>query len=254
MHSVRRDVVRRLSARRRADRASRVSDVRLGDHRVCTAEQVLSRSMRRALSREGLLTALALGVFYGTLNWLFVIPIIYLGSLVSYYFVTVHHVGAGGEGLPSGGEAIQNWGEIRSFAFGGLFCVALALAPLIAVAYVTPEPLDARMVWTLLLVAQIYMPAVVLSIALTNTAWAAIWPPTWIRVVSRAPGPYVRFLGMWIVTLAIGIGIAMAVASLGEQSWIVDSIAASVWTLFWILHASIVGEYIRSNAEAFGWE
>lgn len=236
-------------------------------HRVCpkcgsaisafspqrSLEQVFSRSLRRAFSTEGLLTSLALGAFYGTLNWMWVIPIIYLGTLVSYYFVTVHHVGGGGDGLPSAGEAIQNWGELRAFAFGGLFCVALGLAPLITAAQLATEPLEPRMIWTLLLVGQLYMPAVVLSIAVTNSAWAAIWPPTWIRVVARAPGPYVRFVAMWVASVAIGIALSMGSASIGE-GWIVDSIRAFVWTLFWLFQASIVGEYIRSNAAAFGWD
>ena len=81
--------------------------VGLTAHRVCatcgsaitayspqrSVEQAITRSATRALSTEGLLTSLALGVFYGMLSWLYVIPIIYLGTLVSYYFVTVHHVG-----------------------------------------------------------------------------------------------------------------------------------------------------------------
>ena len=242
--------------------------VGLTAHRVCptcgsaiaafspqrSIEHAIARSARRAVSTEGLLTSLALGVFYGTLSWMYAIPIIYLGTLVSYYFVTVHHVGAGGDGLPSGGEAAQNWGELRAFAFGGLFCAALGLAPLIAVAYTTIEPLPPRTTLALLLVGQLYMPAMVLSIAVTNSPWAAIWPVTWVRVIARAPGPYVRFVGMWFVSVALALGIMMATTMFGERTWIVDSIVAVVWTLFWIFQASLVGEYIRSNAEAFGWE
>ena len=154
----------------------------------------------------------------------------------------------------SGGEAIQNWGELRSFAIGGLFCALLGLAPLIAFSYVATEALTPRTVLALLIVGQLYMPAIVLSIAVTNTAWSAIWIPTWIRVVARAPGPYVRFVGMWIVSIAIALGISMMTAGMGDRSWITDSIVAFVWTLFWIFQASLVGEYIRSNAEAFGWD
>jgi hypothetical protein len=219
-----------------------------------SVEQAVVRSMKRALSIEGLLTSLALGLFYGLLSWMYAIPIIYVGTLVSYYFVTVHHVGGGGEGLPSGGEAVQNWDELRAYAFGGLLCVVLGLAPLIAANYHAADPLPPRMILALLLVGQIYMPAIVLSIAVTNSAWSAIWPLTWFRVIARAPGQYVRFVGMWIVSIAIALGITLVTALVGEKTWIVDSIVAFTWTLFWIFQASLVGEYIRSNAEAFGWE
>jgi hypothetical protein len=219
-----------------------------------SVEQAIVRSARRAFTIEGLLTALALGVFYGALSWLYVIPIIYLGTLVAYYFVTIHHVGGGGDGLPSSGEAIQNWGELRAFAFGGLFCAALGLAPLIAVAYTAEESLPPRTVLALLLAGQLYMPAIVLAIAVTNSAWSAIWPLAWIRVISRAPGPYVRFVGMWIVSVAIAFGLTLVTASVGDPSWIIEAVVAFVWTLFWIFQASLVGEFIRSNAEAFGWD
>ncbi|MGE0400350.1 MAG: hypothetical protein AB7T06_26785 [Kofleriaceae bacterium] len=242
--------------------------VGLTAHRVCptcgsaiaayaplrSVDQMLARSARRVFSTEGLLTAAGLGLFYGTLSWLWAIPIIYLGTLVSYYFVTVHHVGANGEGLPSSGESIQRWSELVSLALGGILCASLGLAPLVAFAYHAPVALDARTILALLLVGQLYMPAIVLAIAVTNSAWSAIWPLAWIRVVARAPGPYVRFVGMWVVSVAIALGIALMTAELGDRSWITDSIVASVWTLFWIFQASLVGEYIRSNAEAFGWD
>ncbi len=217
-----------------------------------SVEEAIVRSVKRVLSTEGLLTSLALGLFYGLLSWMYAIPIVYAGTLVSYYFVTVHHVGAGGEGLPSGGEAVQNWHELRAYAFGGFLCVVLGLGPLIAVQYHLMEPLSPRAILALLLLSQIYMPAVVLAIAVTNSAWAAIWPVTWVRVIARAPGQYVRFVGMWIVSVAIAVGLAL-VTTMFDSSWIVDSIVAFVWTLFWLFQASLVGEYIRSNAEAFGW-
>lgn len=73
-------------------------------------------------------------------------------------------------------------------------------------------------------------------------------------MIARAPGPYVRFVGMWIVSVAIAVGIMHVTTMVGDRTWIVDTIVAFVWTLSWIFQASLVGEFIRSNADAFGWD
>ncbi|MDX2093649.1 MAG: hypothetical protein SFX73_37765 [Kofleriaceae bacterium] len=218
------------------------------------ADEVLARSFRRAISTEGLVTGAALAVFYGVLSSLAAVPVIYLASLVSYYFVTVHHVGDGKPGLPGPAETVDNWTEMRTTALGGIFTAGLGFLPLIVAITTTRTPLDDRMFVALALLGQLYMPAIILSVAVTNSPWAAIWPPTWVRVIGRAPGQYVRFVGLWIVSVLLGLVVLWATTQSLTGSVPGDCVAAFAWNLFWFFQASLVGEYVRRNASAYGWD
>jgi hypothetical protein len=219
-----------------------------------SGDEVLARSFRRAVSQEGLITATALAVFYGVLSSLWVVPVIYLASLVSYYFVTVHHVGDGKPGLPGPADTVDNWTELRVTALGGILTAGLGFLPLIVAMASSRVPLDERMVLALVLIGQLYMPAIILSVATTNSPWAAIWPLTWVRAVGRAPGQYVRFVGLWLVSVVIGLVVLWGTLRALAGTIPGDAAAAFVWNLFWFFQASLVGEYIRRNAKAFGWD
>lgn len=217
-------------------------------------EDVLKRSVRRAISPEGLITATTLAVFYGVLGSLAVVPLIYLATLVSYYFVTVHHVGDGKPGLPGPADTVDNWTELRTTALGGILTAGLGFLPLIIALVKAPAALEPRLVFALVAVGQLYMPAIILSVAVTNSPWSAIWPLAWIRVVARAPGPYVRFVGLWMLSVAVGLVVLWGTVNALTGSVPGDAASAFIWNLFWFFQASLVGEYVRSNAAAFGWD
>lgn len=217
------------------------------------AGDALMGAVRRAISTEGIATAGAMAVLYALGSSLYAIVLIYLATLVSYYFMITHHVGAGLPGLPGPSDTVDHWGDIVPRAIGGVLTAALGLLPIILWSVLVVEPTDPRISIGLLLVGQIYMPAVILAIAVTNSPWAALSPIAWVRVIARAPGPYVRFVGLWVFSVGIGLAWLRIVVELGDSIPALF-VAAFVWNLFWFAQAALVGTYIRQNAEAFGWD
>ena len=217
------------------------------------ALQTVSSSVRRVISTEGITAALGFAILFGLGSTLYAVLFIYLAALVGYYFVIVHHVGGGQPGLPSPGDRVDHWGDVVTRAGHGLLCASLGFAPLVLWGVLADEPADHRLLLGLLVVGQLYMPAVVLSVAVTGSGWAAIWPPTWLRVIARAPGAYVRFIGLWLAAVLVGFAMVLVTAPLLASVW-GSFVAAVGWNVFWFAHAALVGEFIRANAEAFGWD
>ena len=207
----------------------------------------------RVFSTKNLVTAAVFGImcFIGTYIWpLF---LIYLATLIGHYFVTVHHVASGEPGLPTPSDVSDHWSDIIGRSVRGIACAMLGLVPLVLyVQYVDRTP-RVTAILAMLTIGQLYMPAVVLSVALTNTYWAAISPVTWVRVIARAPAGYIRFVGIWIASATVALGLFRTWMIYGD-SFVGGAILGAVWTLYWFAHAVLVGEYIRSNAEKLGWE
>jgi hypothetical protein len=105
----------------------------------------------------------------------------------------------------------------------------------------------------LLVIGQLYMPAVLLSVTFGDSGWNALWPPAWFQIIGRAPGSYASFTVLWLVTIFIGsvvVGLLQAVALLVPYAGMV--IGATISMMFWWFQALLVGRFIRQNAEAFG--
>lgn len=210
---------------------------------------------RRVVSLEGLTTAAAFAVPFALSNWFQVLAGFYLSALVGYYFTIIHHVGASREGLPGPSDATEDWVEICGFALRGIACVAVGFAPLIAWFAVTRDAPTSELTLGLVFAGQIYMPAVVLAVALTNTAVAVIWPVAWVRVIARAPAKYARFVGIWIVSIAVGFAIYMTTALAFAPYGALGLFGAAIaWNVFWFAQAALVGHFLRANAAAFGWD
>ena len=207
---------------------------------------------RRVGSVEGLTTAAAFAVVYALSYWFWLVFFVFYGVLVAYYFTIVHHVGAKGDGLPSPSDANVDWNDLFVYAVRGFFCSVIGAAPLII--YVTVEKRVPSLETTglLLLAGQLYMPAAVLAVAFSNSFLGAIWPIAWIRIVARAPAAYVRFLGLWFITVAVGIGVSMVTSPF--TGFLGMFLAGVISNLYWFSHAVVVGSYIRDNAEAYGWD
>lgn len=213
----------------------------------------LAEVIDRVFSVEGLTTSTAFAICYAMSHYMFVFGIIYVGTLVAYYFTVVHHVGGNNDGLPAPSDANVDWMDLVGSALRGLVCCAVAVLPLIVYASATKRLPPTETILFLLLVGQLVMPAAVLAVAFSNSTIDAVWPGAWFAVIARAPSAYIRFLGLWFIAVAIGIVVSVVLEPLtgGPLGMF---IAAGVLNLYWFAHAVTVGDFIRRNAEAFGWD
>ncbi len=221
---------------------------------VTSGTQSLGGAISRAITTEGLITAFAFAVFHLIAQLFKIFDLIYLSTLVGYYFTIVHHVGDGRVGLPGPSDATDDWVEIVGLALRGMACFALGFVPIIVVLALGHDPSPAAFIgW--LAVGQLYLPAAILAVTLTNSGLSMVWPVTWVQVIARAPLPYVRFLVLWLGTVAIGCAIGALTSGLAFalDNIFVDFAVAVIWNLFWFAQASLVGTFIRENATAFGW-
>jgi hypothetical protein len=106
----------------------------------------------------------------------------------------------------------------------------------------------------LVLAGQLYMPAAVLAVTLTSSTLGALWPVAWIKIIARAPAAYAYFALVWIGSLMLGIVLVIALALQLPRTAIGYFSEGLVWCMFWFAQAVLVGNFIRENAQAFGWD
>jgi hypothetical protein len=209
---------------------------------------------RRVISLEGLTTAAAFTVPFALSRWFQILIVLYLSALVGYYFTIIQHVGDGQDGLPGPSDATEDWIEVVGYALRGVACAALGFAPLIAWFAIERRLPSAELAVVLVVAGQLYMPAMLLAVTFSNSIIGAVWPVAWVRVIARAPLAYARFTALWLASAFAGVVIyvltAIAFADFGVFGWIA---AALIWNLFWFAQAVLVGQFLRTNREAFGW-
>ncbi len=212
---------------------------------------ILRDVTERLSSLEGLSTIGAMGLFYALLSFSRLAIVLYLSTLVIYYFAIVRHVGEGKDGMP--GPSDDELGRTISFAFRGVFCAAIAFAPVLAYVGLSDKGDPATLI-ALILLGQTYLPAAVIAIALSDSTLAALWPVAWIKVISRAPSSYLRFLALWLGSFAAGIGLHVVTIEILDYNVIGFFAQAALWTGFWFAQAVLVGHYLRENRSAYGWD
>lgn len=220
----------------------------------------------RLFSRESVLTAAILGVLGlvagfmsggfgpgGILVWA-----VYLGIVVAYYFSVIEHVGGGRPGMPGPADDAFDFLSLFSHALRGAACFGVGFAPLLVWLFGfhhwrTLET-ERGTAWLLVMIGQLYTPAVLLAVTFGKHTANAFWPPAWIQIIARAPGSYFWFSLLWLVTIfVVGalVGAGQEVASSIPLAG--TAIAATLGSLFWFAQAILVGLFIRRNADAFGW-
>lgn len=218
-----------------------------------TSYELLVDAVRRATSMEGLVTAVAFGAIFAALGFAGAVWLVVVAAIVGYYFAIVAHVGDGKAGLPGPSDATDDWLEIAGMATRGILCVLVSLVPWLVWLRLHAETSVATSA-ALILAGQLYMPAVVLSIALSNNGLAVVWPIAWGQVIARAPLAYVRFLGLWLVSVAAGGIVYVVTDTLFGDVFLVSAFArCAAWCLFAFAQAALVGGYIRSHAAELGW-
>ncbi len=243
-------------------------------HLVVNAAPVLSwtaqivDAVRRVRSVEGISTALAFAACFMLSRWMPVFVALYVAALVGYYFTIVEHVGGCETGLPGPSDAVDDLGQILEQIVRGFVCLLAGALPLLGYFIATHDLPSPALGVVLAALGQLYMPAALLSITLTNRALAGLWPVAWVAVIRRAPAHYARFAMLWLGSVTVGIGIALS------TRWLVDGsldlrettttplaslgvgalVASVIWNLFWFAQAVLVGLFLRQHRDAFGWD
>lgn len=235
---------------------------------VLTGPQQLRDAARRVASTEGITTATAFAIAFMVSRWLPIFAVFYAAAVVGYYFFIIHHVGDGGDGLPGPSDAVDSWTENVGLALRGIAVVAIGGLPLYLWFVATHDLPRFSVAIALVALGQLYVPAAILAIAITNQALAAVWPPTWFAVIRRAPRAYGRFALRWLATVAVGLAIGAVTSPLVDGSfglhrttseplatYGLGALAASfVWNLYAFAQAALVGLFLRENREAFGMD
>jgi hypothetical protein len=209
--------------------------------------------VRRVASVEGITTATAFAIAFAVSRWLPIFAVFYAAAVVGYYFFIIHHVGDGGDGLPGPSDAVDSWTENIGLVLRGVAIVVIGGLPVYLWFVVMHEIPGARVAIALAAIGQLYVPAAILAVAITNQTFAAVWPLTWFAVIRRAPRAYGRFALRWLATVAVGLAIGAVTAPFIDSTYALGGLVASfVWNLFAFAQAVLVGLFLRENRDAFG--
>jgi hypothetical protein len=222
--------------------------------------------LARPFSVEGLITAAALAspIFVASIfralpglgSFAALLSLIYYGTLVGYYFQIIAHIGDDGAGLPGPSDLVDDAPSLFMMSLRGWICVLVGSAPyLIWMFWLRDQnvPPDPRVMVLTLLVGLTYVPAVLVTVVLTNSTLGALYPVAWVQVIARAPRSYAQLVGLFLLAL-----VAFAVANLLSVALAVVPIvggylAATLSTLLWMAQAALVGGFLRRHAQDFGY-
>lgn len=229
---------------------------------VLTGNADLRDLLRRPFSQAGLTTALALAIpallrdVVPVVGWIFA-PV-YLAGLASYYFLTIDHIGQGRKGLPTPSDRDFDWWETAMMAIRGLACILVGAAPFLIYAsrcLAAGQPPSPPVIRGLIALGLCYAPAAITAVVVSNTTRAAFWPPAWLKVMGAAPALYARLVGLFFVAaLAWVAGAWVAERLFGWLPIVGSLLVPAVSALLLIAQASLVGGFLRRNAEQFGYD
>ena len=211
---------------------------------------------RRVASIEGLTTAAGFAIPAALAALVPVLFVVWIAAVVGYYFAIIHHVGAGHTGLPGPSDARDDLIDTVGLAVRGVLCAVLGTVPLLVWVRVTHRFPSGEVLLVLLLAGQTYMPAALLAVAFSNRGLAAVWPVAWVRIVTRAPLAYVRFVATWVASVALGGLLVVTTRDLlaGVNALLGNYVAAFIWTLYSFVQAAMIGNHVRHEAAAYGWD
>jgi hypothetical protein len=220
----------------------------------------LASLLSRPLSLEGLITAAAICLLDAALGWMpgigRFIHLACSAALVAYYFQIIAHIGEDKPGLPGPSDTVEDFGEMRRQTLRGWVCVFAALLPFIIWSRFLHDGAVPSQLTAFLLVALglTYLPAAIVCVVLTASSWGALYPVAWIQVITRAPGSYLRLVGLFLISLvALGLLSAAGNMFLGWIPFVGTFVVETLLALALFAQASLVGGFLLRHAEDFGY-
>ena len=214
--------------------------------------------VKRPLSIDGFLTAMGCALpaaipFLPFRNW------ISSAAVAAYYFVIIDHIGRSRDGFPGASDAVDDFDSLKTAIFRGICCWIAALIPLLLYLFVFGGTLldliaNPGLIFVFVLVPQLYLPAVVLAVVITQSWFAAFWPVAWVQIVSRAPGRYIALVGLYVLFgVCWYLASVMLTASLGGVPFLGPLLTGTVTNMVVFMQACVVGGFLRRNAEVLGY-
>lgn len=230
---------------------------------VQSARKTLLGAVARVLSSEGVLTAAALSIVGALLSKIFVVGILfYSGIVVAYYFAIVDHIGRGRPALPWPGDNVDDWWTVLGFVARGLVCWMVAMLPIVIWAALARGSFAGNLFpsgerpfahTALIGISLIYLPAAILSAALSNSTVAAAWPPSWFRVARALGAPYWGLVALFFVTAVVLILVGNLTDLVGRIPLVGSAAVLFIWNLIYFANACLVGAFVSRYAEALDY-
>jgi hypothetical protein len=218
--------------------------------------------LTRAFTVEGLVTAVAIGIP----GWLrnvggllgLMIDLIYIAGLAGYYFLIVDHIGRGRPGLPGASDSVSTWGSTAQMALRGMACALVGLLPYLATEiaplWYPNLSFGPFAVAAVLAFGQLYTPAVILAVVMSNSTLMAFYPVAWVQIISRAPIDYLKLVGVYLLALFVWMGASLLADATLARIWFVGGLlSATVSNLFLFVQAALVGGFLRRHAGEYGY-
>jgi hypothetical protein len=211
----------------------------------------------RVLSSDGLITAAAIALPGAVSGWFgfgigTLFNLAYWGTLIGYYFQIIAHIGDDGDGLPGASDALSDLPSVMLMTLRGALCVVVGTAPYL-VWLASGGRADSAVGLLALLAGMTYLPALLVTVTLTDSTAGALYPVAWVRIVARAPRSYVHLVLLFVVT------VLAAALALYVVSWLVGGIPlfgswlrCALCALLLFAQAAVVGGFLRRHATDFG--
>jgi hypothetical protein len=212
----------------------------------------------RVVTLECLLTAVAIALPGAVRGWFGfglgrLLIVAFLGSLVGYYFQIIAHIGDDQEGLPGLADTVSDLSSLRRMMTRGILCLAVAAAPFL-VFRAQGGDVESPAAIATVLAGLLYLPAIVVAVALTQSTAAALWPVAWVRVVARAPLSYATLVLLFGASSGVGVLVYVALHKmLGGVPFVGAWVALSAVTMIAFAQAVLVGAFLHRHAEDFGY-
>jgi hypothetical protein len=232
---------------------------------VQPAQEELPELLRRCLTADSLLMALALAVpaWIARLPFLGIIAallnLVYWSAVLGYYFRVIDHIGRGRPGLPGPADtATDDYGAMVATVLRGFLCALVAGVPAflwLALGGHEPGDLVSRplVLLGLLLCGLCYLPAAILAVVLTDRTVAAAWPPAWVAIATRAPTSYARLVALFFASTVVWwLANLVAAFFLGRIPLFGGLLCTATSNLVLFAQATLVGGFVRRNAEVLG--
>ena len=208
----------------------------------------LGELLARPFTVDGLLTALALAspLLVGSL--LGFVPGVSGLCAVAYY------------GHPAWNKVALVFGDdigsLFKMCVRGWLCVLVGSIPYFVWLHLlrAPDsPIELSTVLLLALIGLTYLPAVIVSVVVTNSTLAALYPVAWVQVIARAPLSYLMLVGLFLLALVAFATMRLLTVLLAFVPILGPFLVGAISNLLWFLQATIVGGFLRRHAEDFGY-